>query len=73
MSSHVSVVLNGRTYTRSGRNWRDEKQTLVPKFLLPLLDAAFAANADSGESLTKGSRTLPSRGSDQRVKRKRKG
>ncbi len=73
MSSRTSVVLNGRTYTRRGGNWMDETGTVVPAFLRPALIAALGTNADSRESLGKGSNTLPRRGTDQRVKRKRKG
>jgi hypothetical protein len=73
MSTHLSVVMNGQTYTRSGRNWIDEKRMPVPAFLRSLLDAALAANANPKESLTKGRGSFRGRGSDQRVKRKRKG
>jgi len=45
MSSRSSVVMNGRTYTRSGLNWVDETGTFVPTFLLPALNAAITANA----------------------------
>ncbi len=73
MSNRLSVVMNGRTYTRRGVNWVDDTGTLVPTFLRPALDAALGTNADSRKSRVKGGKPLPGRGFDQRVKRKRKG
>lgn len=73
MSNRLSVVLNGHRYTRRGVSWVDDTGTVVAAFLRPALDAALGTNADSRQSQVKGSQTLPKRGIDERVKRKRKG
>jgi len=62
MGNRLSVVLNGRRYTRSGVSWIDEKGIFVPAFLVPALDRAITANT---ASKTKN-RLNMSRGASQR-------
>jgi hypothetical protein len=58
MSSRLTVVLNGHTYTRNGMSWVDETGTMVPTYLLPALNAAVAANtAPAKNGLLNKSRT----------------